>query len=872
MWAGTDKGLFRIEGGKARREENLASAIVSSISADAHGNLWVGTNQGLWVRPREANAWLSVSIGQEGSPFVQGLLPDQEGNIWFMRLKGGLSRLKKGKFLHYTDPNSELGNVVNAISPYGPGRFLVAFEHGAVGLLENGSIKPFPLSTPLSGRSVKGILYDSRGTLWISTYAGLLRITKDGRETLYDPQRDFPSALIRLVFEDAQQGLWVGTRDRGLLRIDSDGRVLRTIGQSEGLGENLVLSVGNGAPGQLLVGTSGAGLAVVRAADGHVLAQHHQGTGFPSDVVFSARLDAEGRIWAATNAGLAMVEAGGQYRAFSEKNGLPNNNVYDVLEDEAGHLWLPSAKGAIRIAKQALLQEAPPEPEAFRLYDRADGLREPECNATSKALIDDAGHLWFPTVNGVASLDPRNLLANLAAPPVYVQGLWVDGDTLVPHISMSIGPEAKHFRFDFAALYFYAPQKVRFRYRLLGFETEWQEDDAQTRRAVYTNLGPGNYEFQVIAANDEGVWNNQGDALAFSVGAHFYERWWFWVLAIGALIAGIAWAYQARLNALQARQAQLEGLVKSRTQQLQEHNATLEQQREEISAQRDEIEQQHRHVLAQQASIEASIRYAQRIQEALLPRERALVRLGLQGFILFKPRDVVSGDFYWVEPVGSHIALAAADCTGHGVPGAFMSMLGVAFLNDVVKQRGITRADEVLNQLRSAVKQALRQETRNGETYDGMDMAFCLLHLPTGELRYAGAHNALCIVRSAEAPPVQANRLRTMEGNGRVLYELLPDKQPIGVFLREKPFQEQVVKVLPGDLLYLYSDGYYDQIGGDAGRKLMSRHFKQLLLEVATLPMPQQRVALQAHFEQWQGAYKQVDDVVVMGVQLPGSS
>jgi serine phosphatase RsbU (regulator of sigma subunit) len=220
-------------------------------------------------------------------------------------------------------------------------------------------------------------------------------------------------------------------------------------------------------------------------------------------------------------------------------------------------------------------------------------------------------------------------------------------------------------------------------------------------------------------------------------------------------------------------------------------------------------------------------------------------------FIFFKPRDIVSGDFYFLQKINKHILVAAVDCTGHGVPGAFMSMLGIAFLNEIVRRREITQASQVLNILRQQIKTSLKQTGKKRESKDGMDIAICAINTETFELQFAGAYNPLYLIRN--------NELTIYKG----------DRMPIGIYRKEKEtFTNHIITLERGDKIYLFSDGFVDQINGETKEKFMSNNFKNLITEISALPMIQQKDKLEETFNNWKGNSKQIDDVVIIGVEV----
>ncbi|MBI5220008.1 MAG: SpoIIE family protein phosphatase [Bacteroidia bacterium] len=336
----------------------------------------------------------------------------------------------------------------------------------------------------------------------------------------------------------------------------------------------------------------------------------------------------------------------------------------------------------------------------------------------------------------------------------------------------------------------------------------------------------------------------------------------------------------------------LEQKVKDRTAQLQQAN-------EEITAQRDIVTEQKQHIEHIYAELTDSIRYAERIQNAVLPHEQYIKeRIKGEFFILFKPRDIVSGDFYFVEKRKNWLFVTVADCTGHGVPGAFMSMLGISFLNEIIAKEEIQSANQVLDELRRYVIHSLQQRGVEGEQQDGMDMAFLVLNTETLELQYAGANNPLYIIRKqqdtvaagSETPelptclpagkatnyqlptancqlPTTNYQLPTTAAN-RQLLELKADKMPVGIYQEMHPFKNHNIKVNKGDRLYIFSDGFEDQFGGEKRKKFLSKRFKESLLQIAHLHMPEQREKLNNIFENWKGKTEQIDDVTVLGIKI----
>jgi serine phosphatase RsbU (regulator of sigma subunit) len=264
-----------------------------------------------------------------------------------------------------------------------------------------------------------------------------------------------------------------------------------------------------------------------------------------------------------------------------------------------------------------------------------------------------------------------------------------------------------------------------------------------------------------------------------------------------------------------------------------------------------ELERKNELITEQKKEITDSIQYASRLQQAILPPDDMLFQLIPRHFIFFKPRDIVSGDYYYIAEKNGLAIIVTADCTGHGVPGALMSMLGTAILNEILGKMTDISPDHILNEMRSQIIRALHQSGRSGEHRDGMDLALYILDNANKQLYFAGANNPVIIARNGE------------------LIELKPDKMPIGIYEKGNiPFSSQCVPVLDNDMLYTFSDGILDQFGGPNGKKFMIKRFRELLIQISNLEESVQKDKINEAFLNWKGASNQIDDILVIGVRV----
>lgn len=414
---------------------------------------------------------------------------------------------------------------------------------------------------------------------------------------------------------------------------------------------------------------------------------------------------------------------------------------------------------------------------------------------------------------------------------------------MIPQIKYS----DNNIEFRWSAPYFDQEEKLEFSYYLEGFSKVWS-DWENVYYQDFTNLPRGSYTFRIKAKN---VYQEESlvDEFSFVILRPWYITF---VALLSYIIAAILLVYLIIVlytRRLKNENIRLEGIIQERTTEIRK-------QKEELTD---------------------SIEYASRIQRALLPPDQMLSSQNLDHFILFRPRDIVSGDFYWFGNNNGKIFIVAADCTGHGVPGAFMSMLGISFLDEIVIKSGISETNRILDALRNHVITSLRQTGKSMEesTRDGMDLAMVAIDEKAKTIQFSGAYNPLYAVRALNENEkelikkgVELDLDRgTIHNETHILYQVKADQMPIGISEKNQSFTASTIDD-PSATIYLFSDGYVDQFGGSSGKKFMSRNFKKLLLDIQHLSLDKQRTALENTLLEWMGNISQIDDVLVIGIRL----
>jgi serine phosphatase RsbU (regulator of sigma subunit) len=376
------------------------------------------------------------------------------------------------------------------------------------------------------------------------------------------------------------------------------------------------------------------------------------------------------------------------------------------------------------------------------------------------------------------------------------------------------------------------PKKVKYQYKLEGLDDNWSAFTNKTS-ATYGNLPNGEYTFKVKAKNSGGYWSAPFE-YKFTIRPPFWQTWWFRLL-VGLLIIGTIWYYiKRREKKLVNEKEKLEKTVLERTAEVVEQKQLIEEKHKEITD---------------------SLNYAERIQRSFLATKEILDENLNDYFVLFKPKEVVSGDFYWASILNNgNFALVTADSTGHGVPGAIMSLLNITSLEKAVEH--INNPSEILNHTRATIINRLRNDGSADGGKDGMDASLLVFDFKQKKVHIAAANNPVWIVRKRNDESYE-------------LIEVKPDKMPIGKHDKDTiPFTQQTISLNSGDVIYTITDGYPDQFGGEKGKKFMIKNFKELLKANAHLPMQAQKELLDNTFNNWVGNLEQVDDVTIIGVRI----
>lgn len=621
---GTREGVKLLDDGVfvPHPDETLSSAYVVSFGAFG-GHEWFGTRQGDLFSLADSQLE-HIDVGQTG--YLREVLQDGVGTLWFAMNGGGLLRMAQGMWSVFQESDGLSSDQAMALGHDSEGGLWI----GTVNGLNRLGAPKFTMWTSHEGLpadDIRTVHQDDSGAMWVGTASAGVSVFRDGTWSTLSTDSGLSSNAV-LAIESVGPVVWIGTADAGLNRWE-DGNVTH-VTVDQGLANNEIYALHSDPRGALWVAT-GNGISIVDGAfiqnlgsqDGlnspfvTEFADHPDGStwiatydgglnrvvpdsmlsvtaadGLYSDGILSLYQDAEGLLWVGTfGEGLNVVDDD-RITGVTSRQGLFDDTIMSILEDAQGFLWFTSNKGIFRAERDALLAVANGEQEFLESesFGLEAGLKSTEANGGQQPAAwrsSDGAH-WFPMKKGVASIDPGHILWNEQAPFVHVDGLTVDRVPVSVNESISLAPGSNRLTFSFTAPTYTAPRRVSYEIRMTNSQEAWLPVGAD-REATFTNLSPGDYMFEVRASNGEGVWNQAGTSLSFTLRPFFYQTLWFKFVAVAALILGLFAAYRARIEQMKARERHLEAVVDHRTRDLREQKEQTERAKEVIEEQAEQL-------------------------------------------------------------------------------------------------------------------------------------------------------------------------------------------------------------------------------------------------------------------------------------------
>ena len=826
FWLGTHNGgLYRKIAATGEMKiydsvrDGLALNDVTYITEDYKGNIWAGTwGGGITVISGEKMRIFNKSNGLEATS-IHCILEDKEKNIIIADHYTGISVFKGDHFTTYSDEKMLPDKSVFAVEEDDMGRYWFGTNAGisvynpeAQG---KNRVQIFNNEKNAIGNQIRFLKSDKSGNIWIGTYGnGLYTYNTELKKFIFDSRINrYLHEIITALIVDREDRLWVGDMEK-LVVLDRKNQDTITYTQASGLAGNNIKVLFCDSSNNIWIGSEEkSGLTKYDSGTGK-FTKINIGDGYVPQTIAET---SDSRIWVGTASGLLCIQNDSVTMILTDETGLLSNNI---------KLLQPEGKNFLYIGTNSGLNRYNLADNTIASFTKRNGFPGIEASPNA-SLKDSKGNLWFgTTANGVTMLTPEKMPPVNANPKTHLNSMEVNYTPREMSKDLKLNYKEKSLSFNYYTVSLTDPDAIRFKVMLEGSDQDWKPATRQSRQD-FPNLAPGHYTFLVKASNSYGYWNEEPVEYSFVIKPPFYLNPWFIALCLILITFAIISYIQIRERNLIREKKILEAKVEERTAEVVQKSMEIEQKNRDITA---------------------SIRYAERIQRAMLPREDTFK----DTFVLFMPKDIVSGDFYWMYDNGDWQLIAVVDCTGHGVPGAFMSIIGHNSLNKVVKEYGIMQPSLILNQLNTEVVTALKQ--RNEEAInDGMDLTLIAFNRKKFILEFAGAYNPLYIVRDG--------KLTVYKG----------DRFPIGMTTVEdrKQFINQKIDIQPGDMIYMCSDGYADQFGSTDGKKYKSGNVKRLLSGIWQLPVNEQREKLESEILKWKGDLPQVDDILIIGTRVP---
>jgi len=536
LWVGTSAGLFRSHKSgfsRFRAGADPPDEHILVVTGDGRGNLWIGTKNGaVTFQPGSGNVGLRPA--EAGGGEVSVCVADRDGNVWTGGPGSGLRKLSPmtvGRLTARVGLNNEM---VNCIHEGRQGQLWLGTQEGLT-RLEHGEQQVYGEEDGLACPVVTSLLDDSALGLLIGTPRGLYRLEKGVVERLLASD-GWPEAGVWALLRDRAGTLWVGT-SQGLFQRGPEGHTRHTA--DSGLPANDVRALVEGPDDRLWIGTTHG---VAARSAGMFIAQPAP-AGSLTRISLTLHVDPDGTLWCGTLGGGLVRYGSKKAFVYTARHGLPDNTIYQVLDDNLGSLWLTSNSGVFRVAREALDRVAEGRSDRLTLavYGRHDGLPSEACGGFGQpaGCLARDGLLWIPTTRGVAIIEPAQMVLHASPPPVVIDRFVVDNRSMDVRVPAEIGPGAEQFQFHFVGLDFAVPEQIRYRYRLLGFDPDWIEADTR-RTAYYTRLPHGSYRFQVTACKSDGVWNETPATMEVMIVPNFWQTWWFLTAATTVLLLAMA--------------------------------------------------------------------------------------------------------------------------------------------------------------------------------------------------------------------------------------------------------------------------------------------------------------------------------------------
>lgn len=558
----TGAGLFTMTKDGFEKQTYLSNAAINSFQQDGDDIIWMGTDHGLFRYQFSRNKLDSLTENQ-GLPnnLIRDIIIDQEGNLWGGTYRSGVFFLTNGSITSLSKNDGLQSNIISGVTELSKNSYLIGNESGFLNQLKDGVISDYKPEIPIPNARLKHLFTDSQQRIWVSTYAGLVLLNGD-KSRIYNTKNGFPDNFIRLVFEDNEGSIWVGTKNEGLIKFNTLDS-WEVINISDGLSSDYIMSIIQDDSNNLIVGTI-SGVNIIH--DMRVIKKITTDDGLPSNFSFSI-LPTPNYLWMATNDGLVGYSEK-KVTVFTVENGLPFNIIYDVFGDDSGNLWMPGEKAVLKVNLEELEKSADQLNGRIEVgvFDKTSGMKNSHCLGGVLSYTDSQGGFWIPSQDGIVFINPSNLGTPNINPKPIIETVHADNLSIPLRDMITIPASTNRLLIDFTDISFKYSDKLQFRYKLEPFDKEWIYSSKE-RTALYTNLSPGDYEFKL----QTGINNNFLNPISIQeihIDASWYQTAWAKLLFTILIISISLLIYWIRVKTLTRRNQKLEEMVDARTKEL----------------------------------------------------------------------------------------------------------------------------------------------------------------------------------------------------------------------------------------------------------------------------------------------------------------
>lgn len=806
---------------------------VKDICLKGGNEAWISlTGEGLRMLRYTSNfaiEKMNFINGRNGlrSNFVNRIFIDIEENLWFGTTGGGLFQFLSSRF--------ELFSTNNFL-PFDDIRTIAVDDSDNVYACDDKNVFAFNVNGKLStlhnliGKGVEEEIRTSylnklTNELWVGTTHNLNIFNVAGNKMVFKNQMPiFKDKTINHITKD-QTGRYLISTTEGLYYLNQKMEVEKVFTTNEKAPHNNFLGVLSDRTDRLWVFSPETPLYSVFNDEVELEKDLDSNASFRFNSGVQSRDD---EIWFATEGdGIFSFKKNRskRFKHFNTDDGLSSDFIYGIILTNKGDV-IATHKNGISI-KYANLK-------TFRSVSKLNGL--PANNVNTNALFKDKkGNIWMGTTEGIIKYLPNEDKININPPVFSFVSLFADSTELsVDDTLINLKYKKYDIEFDFIGISLTNPKGVKYFYKLDGFEDKFRSTTEQS--VSYPSLADGDYRFVIYAENADGFPSQQA-SIRIHIDKPFWKEIWFIASAVVFVILVFYLIFKARTKKLQQAKIELEGLVKEKTV--------------ELVLEKEKIEKANELLNEKNQDITASIAYAKRIQNAVLP-DKDYIKQTLDLFVLYKPRDIVSGDFYWYTETDMYSYVAVVDCTGHGVPGAFMSLLGSTFLDQVLIENKNATPATILNELDKKLHAAFTKREEENRIGDGMDAIVMRVDKRSKEVIFAGANRPLYFYSKQGPQDFKAT-----------IYSIG------GAFPNEvKGFVDTVLTVEKGDCAYMFSDGFGDQFGGDKNKRYSTKRMRTFMEGLSQYEIAEQYERIDKEFMDWMGDYEQMDDICVIGIRF----